>query len=178
MTQTAMIGDLSANNARVNRFDPNNSLSLEIPMKTLICENCGFIFVKQSIWSKLADFVFPMDLILMFLMVLDCLGKRHWGASLMWMLFIAGRIYAKIERNKITKDKDVVCGRECPSCGDRSTDIKSPLGVQLIAHWATPLGKADETEEMLQDVAADEQASDERAPDEHSTATSDSVLRR
>jgi len=50
----------------VIRLNPINSLSLEIFMKTLICKNCGFTFLKESIWSRLAEFIFPMDLIFMF----------------------------------------------------------------------------------------------------------------
>ena len=138
-------------------------------MKTLICKNCGFTFLKESIWSRLAEFIFPMDLIFMFLMVLDGFGRGHWVAGLIWMLLMAGRIHGKIQRKRMTKDKELVCGRECPSCGDMAVDVESPLGLQLIAHWATPQGKADGLEETPQNVAVDEQVSDEQATDEHIT---------
>ncbi len=138
-------------------------------MKTLICKNCGFTFVKESIWSKIGESVFPIDLIVMLLVVLDDFGTGHWIGGLIWMLLVAGRVHGRIKRNRMTKGKDVVCGHECPSCSDRAVDIESPLGLQLIAHWITPQGKADGLEETAQNAAVDEQVSDEQATDEHIT---------
>jgi len=153
----------------VIRLHPINSLSLEIFMKTLICKNCGFTFLKESIWSKLAASIFPIDVIVMFLIVLDDFGTGHWVGGLIWTLLMAGQIHGKIKRNRLTKDKEVVCGRECPSCGDRAVAIESPLGQQLMGHWATPQGKADGLEEKPREVAADEQVSDEGANEEQMT---------
>jgi hypothetical protein len=45
----------------------------------------------------------------------------------------------KSERNKAKRGKLVAPDRNCPSCGERSADVDTPLGGQLILQWSDPL---------------------------------------
>jgi hypothetical protein len=109
-------------------------------MQLQICEHCGQQFLSQSIVAKFWDCVFPIDLIVAAVMAWGCcrIGGGAWFGALIFVSYVIGRIKEMVEKNKKKKGRLLKVGRDCPSCGDRSADVDSPLGKQIAERWLSP----------------------------------------
>ena len=109
-------------------------------MTERICEHCGQRFLSITVWNKLENvswflvaLIFPFNAVDYF--------KEGWRGLLpgLGLLVLAGgAIYALYLNRKKNEGEVVKFGRKCPSCGDRTAHVDSPLGEQLIEYWSSP----------------------------------------
>ena len=109
-------------------------------MTERICEYCGKQFVSEVLMDKVKETAaLPIALFLP-LHAIDCFREGWHGilSGLFWLFLAAGACYDLYDRGQKRKGKVVKFGLTCPSCGERSAEIDSPLGEQLIEYWSAP----------------------------------------
>ena len=109
-------------------------------MTERICEHCGQQFLSETIWDKLENTAMLMAVFGLPIHVVDCFREGWHGvfAGLFWLFVIGSAIYELYRRSNRKKGEVVKFGRTCPSCGDRTAHVDSPLGEQLIEYWSSP----------------------------------------
>jgi hypothetical protein len=115
-------------------------------MTERICEHCGQQFLSETIRDKLENlglflvgFVLPLHAV-------DCFrdGWHGFLLGLLWLALAGSAIHEVYRRSKRKEGELAKLGRACPACGDRSAQVDSPLGEQLIAYWLSPQTEAQQ----------------------------------
>jgi hypothetical protein len=127
-------------------------------MTERICEHCGQQFLSETIFDKLENLGMVLVAIYLPLHALDCFREGWHGflPALFWLALAGSAIYELYRRGKKKEREVVKWGRACPSCGERTAHVDSPLGEQLIDYWSSPQ-KVDEHQiEAEQSITARE----------------------
>jgi ribosomal protein S27AE len=120
-------------------------------MTERICEHCGQQFLAETVIDKLVGVAWFLIALILPFQAVDCF-KEGWhgllpGLGLLALAVGAGhQLYLD---NKRKKGEVVKLGRACPSCGNRTAHVDSPLGEQLIEYWSAPqeVGQQDIAEQ-------------------------------
>jgi hypothetical protein len=133
-------------------------------MTERICEHCGKQFVSELLRDKLKEASLYAVILFLPLESIDCFAKGGIDllTGLLCLALAACAGYAIYERDKKKKGKLVKFGRRCPSCGERSEDMDSPLGEQLFLNWGL-YGNAT-GQEQVSPHAEEQRASIENPP--------------
>jgi hypothetical protein len=109
-------------------------------MESRICGHCGQQFFTPTKSEKADDKFFPFGMIVFPLLAFYFIekGGLWWIGVMLCVLVVIGGIMDKIDSNKQKKGKLVSPNRICPSCDEKSADVDSPLGRQLIEQWSVP----------------------------------------
>jgi ribosomal protein S27AE len=109
-------------------------------MTERICEHCGQQFLAETIFDKLDNFCTSVGAIIATLYAVDDFAEGWHGLlrALLWLALTGGAAFELYRKGKKKEGKAVKLGRACPSCGDRTAHVDSPLGEQLIEHWSSP----------------------------------------
>jgi len=118
-------------------------------MTDRICEYCGKQFFSEVLMDKVKELAVFLLALFLPLHAIDCFREGWHGvlSGLFWLLLAGGACYDLYDRSKKRKGKVVKFGLTCPSCGERSAEIDSPLGEQLAAHWSAPLDSGEMRED-------------------------------
>jgi hypothetical protein len=125
-------------------------------MESRICEHCGQEFFTRTKSEKQDDKYFPFRMIVFPLLAFYFLEKGGWwwiGVMLCILLFI-NAIREQIARDEEKKGKLVSPDRTCPSCDEKSANLDSPLGRQLILKWSDPSKMNPEFIEVLRSIVS------------------------
>jgi len=123
-------------------------------MESRICEHCGLQFFTPNKSEKEDDKFLPVAVILFPLLAWYFFEKGGWwwlGVAFC-VLIVFSAIMQKSERNKAKRGKLVAPDRNCPSCGESSADVDTPLGGQLILQWSDPLKMDPEFIDVLRTI--------------------------
>src|ERR1700683_82872 len=109
-------------------------------MTERICEHCGQQFLSETIWDKLESLGLVLVAIYLPLHAVDCFREGWHGflPALFWLALAGSAMYELYRRSNRKEGEVVKLGRACPSCGDRTAHVDSPLGEQLIEYWSSP----------------------------------------
>jgi hypothetical protein len=105
-----------------------------------ICEECGKHFISEMVMDKVENIALILAVFFLPLYALSSL-VQGWSCLIKAPLYIWLTIAAVKEirtRNVARSGEEVVFGRKCPSCGEKTADINSPRGEQLLAYWRSP----------------------------------------
>lgn len=125
-------------------------------MESRICGHCGQQFYSPTKPEKKSDKAFPLKLVLfpIFTWFFIAEGGWCWFGALFCIFFIISEIRDKIARNKAKEGKLVSPDRTCPLCDDKSADVDSPLGRQLILKWSDPSKMDSEFIDSLRSIVS------------------------
>jgi hypothetical protein len=106
-------------------------------MKSQICKHCGQQFVWETFFDRLGNLFIPIMIVLVAIHALDCFfgGGFRWIFGSLYSLSVTGLVMGRVEKYQKKKGNPVTRDRECPSCGDSSVNVDSPLGRLLMVKW-------------------------------------------
>jgi hypothetical protein len=107
-------------------------------MTERICEHCGQQFLSETIRDKLENIGYPALTIFGPISAVDCFRGHAFLRGSLWLALVGSGIYEMVKRHRKKVGRVVKFGLACPSCGDRTAHVDSPLGEQLIEHWSSP----------------------------------------
>src|SRR5271170_4554485 len=99
-------------------------------MTERICEHCGQQFLSETIRDKLQGVGMFLAALYLPLHAVDCFreGWRGFLPALFWLALAGLAMYEMYRRSKRKEGEVVKLGRACPSCGERTAHVDSPLG--------------------------------------------------
>jgi hypothetical protein len=107
-------------------------------MNARICEHCGQRFLSETIRDYIEFFaMLGLTLYAPFL-EFGLFREGRWICGVLNLVGLIGLIYEMISRHKLKAGEVVKLGLECPSCGNQTVEMKSPLGEQLTDYWSSP----------------------------------------
>jgi hypothetical protein len=109
-------------------------------------------------WDKLENLGMIVVAIYLPLHAVDCFREGWHGLlpALLWLALAGGAMFELYRRSNKKEGQVVKLGRACPSCGDRTAHVDSPLGEQMIDYWSSPQNVDEEEIEAEQTITATE----------------------